>query len=149
MRFAAVVAADPTDPTAVRFRGVINLPFRRLGGFGDTTPQMSSDDITLAQRTLKAIGFSVDVTGKWDSKTSAAVLEFRGAAGLPSLNQIDDDFMSRLYDELDKVGTDLLPQDSGGSGGTTEDINITGKVGMGIGLLLLVGGYIAWKKLKK
>ncbi len=113
---------------------------RSLSGFGDTTPQMTPDDIILAQRTLQGIGFNVDVNGRYDAKTSAAVLEFRGAAGLPQLNQIDDDLMARLYDELDRVGTDLISPDRGGDGGIVPDINITGKAGaIGFGLLVLIG----------
>lgn len=122
------------------------LAGKTLVGFGDTTPQMTTDDIVLAQRSLKSLGFDVDVNGKYDAKTSAAVLEFRGASGLPRLNQIDDDFSSRLYDEVDAVGNDRLNPDAGGSGGIVPDINITGKVGaVGFGLLFLAGLYL-WNK---
>ena len=82
------------------------------------------------QRSLYELGFDVDVTGTYDAKTSAAVLEFRGAAGLPYVDQIDDAFDFRLAQEWDAA--------------SAEDRLRKAKAGGGIGLLaLLVGAYFA------
>jgi peptidoglycan hydrolase-like protein with peptidoglycan-binding domain len=130
------------------FRRMVPLGY---ASFGDTFRPGDRDvTVELAQRALATLGFSVQPTGVFDDATSAAVLEFRGAAGLGTQNVIDDTFMDRLYTEVDSVGTtDTTPGGGITSGGRTAEINISGKVGMGFGLLLLLGGYYVWKKSQK
>lgn len=120
------------------------------GGFGDVAPGSSGVDVELAQRALVTLGWSLAVNGRYDNATSAAVLEFRGAAGLPYIDRIDDQFLDRLFAEVDAAGdTSKLPG-GGMTGGRTGDINISGKGGMGIGLLgLLAIGYLATRKKKR
>lgn len=118
-------------------------------GLGDYAPGQSGVDVELAQRALVTLGFTVPITGVYDAATSAAVLEFRGATGLKYMDVIDDEFLGRLYDEVDAAGdTSRLPG-GGMTGGRTGEINISGKTTFGFGLFgLLLVGYIATRKKK-
>lgn len=121
-------------------------------GFGDVMPGGSGVDVELAQRALITLGWTLAITGRYDQATSAAVLEFRGAAGLPYVDRIDDAFLDRLFAEVDAAGdTSGLPT-GGMTGGRTGDINISGSkgAGMALGLLgLLAIGYLATRKKKR
>lgn len=122
-----------------------------IGCFGDFMPGQSDVTIELAQRGLASIGFAVPITGKYDAPTSAAVVEFRGAVGMSSVDAIDDAFLNRLWQEVDAAGnTANLPP--GLKVGATEQppVNITGKPGAaGVGFFaLLLVGYLATRKKK-
>lgn len=117
---------------------------------GDFFPGQSATEIELAQRGLKSIGFDVPVSGKYDAPTAAAVLEFRGAAGLPNVNQIDDQFLDRLWVEVDAAGNTANLPDGLRPGGVRQDeINITGKAGVGLGLFALLALAYGAKKIRR
>lgn len=122
-----------------------------LGGL--SLPGDRNDEVELAQRGLKSIGFDVDITGAYDAKTIGAVLEFRGATGLPYVHQIDDAFLERLWQEVDAAGnTANLPPGLKVGGVTQGEINISGKVGAGIGViagLLALAAFALSKKKKR
>jgi peptidoglycan hydrolase-like protein with peptidoglycan-binding domain len=121
-----------------------------LVALGDFFPGQSSTEVELAQRGLKSIGFDVPINGAYDAATGAAVLEFRGAAGLPYVNQIDDQFLDRLWVEVDAAGnTDNLPPGLHPGDVTQGEISITGKVGAGLGLLALLAIAYGAKKSRK
>ena len=148
--FRAKMGLPPVDRidtalvTALEMQG---RPGYQFSGFGDNLPGESSYDVELAQRALVTIGFKLSITGVYDAPTSAAVLEFRGAAGLPNVNRIDDAFLSRLYEEVDRVGdTSKLPGGGLTTGGRTDEISVTGKIGgglFGLGVLLAIGYFIS------
>lgn len=123
---------------------------RLMMQLGDFLPGSGpATEIELAQRGLKSIGFDVDITGQYDAKTVTAVLEFRGAAGLPYVHQIDDAFLERLWTEVDAAGNTANLPPGLKIGGTTQDpISITGAAGAGIGLLVALGLAYALSKKK-
>lgn len=110
-------------------------------------PGNSGIAIQDTQTNLIAVGFSVVASGTYDAPTSAAVLEFRGATGLPYVNQIDQAFNDRLATEVGGGIDTGRPRKNAPVG---PDINISGRLpagAMGFGLLLLVG-YLATRKKK-
>jgi len=112
---------------------------------GDYSPGQTDPTIEDVQNALNTIGFNIVVHGVYDTQTGAAVLEFRDATGLPHVNQIDEQFQARLYDEVDRVrGTGSVP----GLHPVVrmDPLHITGNTGSGLGwLALLIGAGVAYK----
>jgi peptidoglycan hydrolase-like protein with peptidoglycan-binding domain len=104
------------------------------------------------QGTLYELGFDVDRNGVYDAKTSAAVLEFRGAAGLPIVDRIDDAFEYALgvqYDAALAAGqlrSQKAPPVSPGHESGAGSSSTSGFGGMALGLLMLVGYFATRKK---
>lgn len=122
----------------------------RFARFGDFAPGQSGADVEFAQRSLVMLGFDVPITGKYEARTSAAVLEFRGASGLPYVDRIDDAFLERLYAESDAHGdTSRLPKTDNITPGAQPDINIGGSGMLSLFALLIVGYVVSRKKRRK
>ncbi len=111
-----------------------------IGCFGDFLPGQGAGSASFRtdQGTLYELGFDVDKSGVYDAKTSAAVLEFRGAAGLPIVDRIDDAFEFALGEQYDAALA---------AGQTRSQRKPSSSSGMGLafGLLALIG-FIATRK---
>ena len=113
--------------------------------FHDYLPGETDPSIEDIQRQLAEVGFSVSPTGTYDARTSAAILEFRGAAGLPNVNRIDEQLMGALADEVDRrVGSTSVP-------GSTpvqvmDPLSITGRIPKSAWIVgLLLAGWLVYR----
>ncbi len=127
----------------VSFHGVRRV--RQLGDYGPGTTDPTIEDV---QTALNTIGFHLIVHGVYDDQTGEAVLEFRDATGLPHVNRIDEQFQSRLYDEVDRVlGTDKPPATHPvGPVVRMDPIYIEGKLGGAALVGLLILGALVYKR---
>lgn len=109
----------------------------------------NDDDVWYVQTALKGLGFNVAVSGSYEPRTSAAVLEFRDTYGLPRVDIIDDDFRTALDDATNRAAD---PGASGTGGrGRKGDVEIEGRTGgFPWGWALLAYGVgVAWWKTRR
>lgn len=117
------------------------------GTFGTFVPGDTSADLEAWQQLLQDLGYSLNVTGRYDSDTSLAVQIFRTTYGLPFVDTIDDAFTDKLTAIYEAKFPGKPPGPRPGDTQVFDPLNITGKAGAGVGLLaLLLGGWWLWKR---
>lgn len=114
----------------------MRLPMRRK--YHEFAPGNGSFEIEDLQAQLNMLGFGLEVNGKWDGPTQAAVLEFKGAVGLPNTTLCDSDFADALYNALEQI--DPRTGQKKNAVVQMDPINIEGRTGGGVGWLLLALG---------